>query len=222
MMVDLSAAFDMVDFDILLLKLELFGLNREALGWMRSYLTGRSQSVSVDGCLSLPLSITCGVPQGSILGPLLYILYTNDIPYLAHQHLVTAAQPEPYCHQCGGTVCYVDDSTYSIAKSDPVALSSSLTNQYQAISQYMSANKLVINDDKTDLLVLGTKAVKDKRERVNMKAGIHIIKPSKQVKLLGCTVSENLKWRQHILDNEMSMEGKTTYKKGQWAGNDLS
>ena len=74
----------------------------------------------------------------------------------------------------------------------------------------MSANKLVINDDKTDLLVLGTKAIKEKRARVTMKAGIHTIKPSKQVKLLGCTVSENLKWRQHILDSEMSMVRQLT------------
>ena len=106
MMIDLSAAFDMVDYDILLQKLELFGLNSIALKWMKSYLTGRFQSVFVDGHLSPPLSITCGVPQGSILGPLLYILYTNDIPDLFHQHQVSVTQPVPCCHQCGGTVCY--------------------------------------------------------------------------------------------------------------------
>ena len=68
----------------------------------------------------------------------------------------------------------------------------------------------MINDDKTDLLVLGTKASKEKRVRLTMKAGIHTIKPSKQVKLLGCTVSENLKWRQHIIDSEMSMVRQLT------------
>ena len=79
MMVDLSAAFDMVDHSILLQKLQLFGLDNRAVAWMKSYLTSRCQSVYVDGCLSPPLSIPCGVPQGSILGPLMYILYTNDI-----------------------------------------------------------------------------------------------------------------------------------------------
>jgi hypothetical protein len=88
MMVDLSAAFDMVDHDILLKKLQLFGLDDMALSWMKSYLSGNCQSVYVDGCLSPPLDIACGVPQGSILGPLLYTLFTNDIPDLVHTHLL--------------------------------------------------------------------------------------------------------------------------------------
>ena len=205
MMVDLSAAFDMVDYDILLQKLELYGLDVGSLAWVRSYLTGRYQSVFVDGCLSPPLSIPCGVPQGSILGPLLYILYTNDIPDLAHKHPVSVLQPAPYCNECGGTVCYVDDSTYCLASPDPAALSRGLTNQYKSISNYMAANKLVINDEKTHLLVLGTKAMKEKKDMVTLQAGKHTILPSRQEKLLGCNVSENLKWRNHILDNEKSM-----------------
>ena len=77
MMIDLSAAFDMVDHPLLLEKLRLFGLEEEVIQWFQSYLTGRSQSVFIDGCLSPPLDIECGVPQGSILGPLMYIIFTN-------------------------------------------------------------------------------------------------------------------------------------------------
>ena len=210
MMIDLSAAFDMVDYNILLLKLEQFGLDSIAISWMKSYLTKRSQSVYVDGCLSPPLNIECGVPQGSILGPLLYILYTNDIPDLAHSHPVSCTQPAPYCQGCGGTVCYVDDSTYSLAKSDPDALSSGLTDQYQVISKYMASNKLVINADKTHLLVLGTRSMNERRNMVSMQADNHTILPSKQEKLLGCIVSDNLKWRKHILENEQSMVRQLT------------
>ena len=205
MMVDLSAAFDMVDHNILLQKLELFGLDRQAITWTRSYLTARSQSVSVDGCISPPLDIVCGVPQGSILGPLMYILYTNDIPDLAHHHPVSCTTPAPYCHRCGGTVCYVDDSTLSLARSDPIALSGELTEKYKVISEYMAANKLVINADKTHLLVLGTKAMEEKRGLVSILADEHTIKPSRQEKLLGCIVSDNLKWKHHILDHEQSL-----------------
>ena len=205
MMVDLSAAFDMVDHSILLQKLQQFGLDDKAISWMNSYLTKRQQSVFVDGCLSPPKDIVCGVPQGSILGPLMYILYTNDIPDLAHNHTVTSSLPAPYCHGCGGTVCYVDDTTYSLAEKDPVALSSGLTEQYQVVSKYMAANKLVINPDKTHLLVLGSRAMSERRNLVSLQADGHVITPSKQEKLLGCIVSENLKWRNHILDHEQSM-----------------
>jgi hypothetical protein len=89
MMIDLSAAFDMVDHELLLKKLELFGLTEGALAWFRSYLSDRSQVVCVDGCNSPPLAVDCGVPQGSILGPLLYILFTYDIPNLVHEHPVS-------------------------------------------------------------------------------------------------------------------------------------
>ena len=85
-MVDLSAAFDMVDHNLLLKKLELLGLDEKTLRWVNSYLSKRTQSVYVDGCLSPPLPVVCGVPQGSILGPLFYVLFTNEIPDLVHNH----------------------------------------------------------------------------------------------------------------------------------------
>ena len=68
MMIDLSAAFDMVDYSILIDKLEMFGLDPQSLRWMNSYLRGRTQSVTIDGCLSPSLEIEYGVPQRSILG----------------------------------------------------------------------------------------------------------------------------------------------------------
>ena len=105
MMVDLSAAFDMVDHKLLLEKLELFGLDENALQWVSSYLSQRYQSVCVDGCLSPPLPVDCGVPQGSILGPLFYVLFTSEIPDLVHEHPIDVQAPQPYCSQCGSTVC---------------------------------------------------------------------------------------------------------------------
>ena len=79
-MLDMSAAFDVVDHQILLEKLTLYGFEDCAQSWIRSYLTDRSQRVYVEGSLSDALPLDCGVPQGSILGPLLYIVYTNYLP----------------------------------------------------------------------------------------------------------------------------------------------
>ena len=205
MMVDLSAAFDMVDHPLLLEKLRLFGLEENVLSWIQSYLTNRTQSVFIDGCLSPPLAVKCGVPQGSILGPLMYILFTNDVPDLVHGHPINYKEPQPSCSTCGGTVCYVDDSTYSFGHSCPTILSNTLTQQYNDISNYMAANKLVINDDKTHLVVMGRKKMDRKRQEVTLQAGQHIIKPSCTEKLLGGIISQDLKWKEHIIGSEQSM-----------------
>ena len=205
MMIDLSAAFDMVDYSLLLDKLALFELEAEVTQWLQSYLTGRSQSVLVDGCLSPPLNIEFGVPQGSILGPLMYIIFTNDIPDLVHDHAISYDMPEPHCSGCGSTVCYVDDATFSVSHSDPAILSQKLTNQYKRIEEYMAANKLVINGDKTHLVVMGSKAHTAKRQDVRLQAGDHNILPSSTEKLLGGIISQDLKWKQHLLDSDQSL-----------------
>ena len=86
-MLDLSAAFGMVDLNLLLEKLIIYGFHENAIEWIKSYLIERSQKVLIDGALSDPKNVEVGVPQGSILGPLFYILFTNNLPEVLHKHL---------------------------------------------------------------------------------------------------------------------------------------
>ena len=79
-LLDMSAAFDIVDHSLLLRKLELYGFGCDSVKWIESYLSNRSQCVSISGCLSKLLPVSTGVPQGSILGPVFYTLFTNELP----------------------------------------------------------------------------------------------------------------------------------------------
>ena len=86
-MVDLSAAFDLVDHGLLVKKLEVMGFNQNAVAWFRSYLADRQQCVQIDGKFSEFRKVDTGVPQGSVLGALLYILYVNELPEVIHHHM---------------------------------------------------------------------------------------------------------------------------------------
>ena len=82
--IDLKKAFDTVNHNILLQKLEHYGIRENALLWFKSYLTDRKQFVSLNGTNSKIKSITCGVPQGSVLGPILFLFYINDLPNISN------------------------------------------------------------------------------------------------------------------------------------------
>ena len=195
-LIDMSAAFDVVDSDLLLAKLELYGFSRHARQWVWSYMTDRSQVVCLEGALSSSLRVSVGVPQGSILGPLLYIIFTNELPEVIHQEVCLAQQSEGVrdrpvmstgCLQCGSLVCYADDSTYCTSDPDPQNLSRKLSEQYSRLAKFLGANRLKVNDDKTHTLVLTTSQLRRKRANMNIlvEIGGELSEPSEVERLLG-------------------------------------
>ena len=204
----MSAAFDVVDHDILLGKLKLYGFDEDTLKWIENYLSGRTQSVYIDGSFSSFLPVEVGVPQGSILGPLCYVLFTNDLPetVLETRSHVHWSHMTTHCAECGGLCCFADDSTFSVSSSDQDILTQKLSDGYSILADYMTNNCLKLNDDKTHLLVMTTR---QKQRLLNMEVQINtraeVIKPIKYEKLLGIFIQDDLKWSEYIQNIDKSL-----------------
>ena len=227
---DQSAAFDLCDHYLLIEKLKLMGVQEIAINWFRSYLSRRKQSCMVDGHMSPPLDIpSCGVPQGSIGGPILWLVFTCDQPDVIHEHVVDRKVADRGCSSevagmagdqvgrnqarasdeggggCGVMVGYVDDGAYSYASEDSTVLSNVLTYKYNKLAEWMNSNKLVINPEKTHLMVMGSRKHRNKRKDVRMVAGDHIIVPTESEKLLGGILHQDLGWGLLIRDHKASL-----------------
>ena len=146
-LLDLSAAFDTVDHDILLTRLQKsYGVGGTALAWISSFIQGRQQSVTFNGHQSTRIQLKYGVPQGSVLGPLLFILYTSDVISIAASLGV-------------GAHSYADDSQlylYCLAV-DLTTAALRLAECIKRVEGWMKSNRLKLNSDKTQFLWLGSR-----------------------------------------------------------------
>jgi len=140
---DLSAAFDTVDHDILLFRLQQrFGVTGKPLLWFKSYLSNRMQYVSVDGAASSDHALQCGVPQGSVLGPILYVLYTSPLSDIVKKFNLSYH-------------FYADDSQLYLSfqptiPSDRDLAVSNIERCVHEIDHWMLINRLKLNKDKTE------------------------------------------------------------------------
>ena len=157
-LLDLSAAFDTVDRSVLLRRLQTsFGISGAPLDSFKSYLSARSQRVSIRGALSDSLPLDWGVPQGSCLGPLLYVIYSSKLFNIIERH-------PPNSH------CYADDSQiYFSFKSDDLSSQqdaiTALKNCIDDICSWIEHDKLLLNDEKTQFLVI---SIQQQLSKVNI------------------------------------------------------
>ena len=184
-LLDLSAAFDTVDHDVLLNRLSAsFGVKGSALQWFASYLSNRSQRVSFDRKLSEKFQLTCGVPQGSCLGPLLFTIYASKLFQVIKEYL-------PQAH------AYADDTQlYLSFRADSTSSQNDAVNAMErcvdAIRCWMIKDKLCLNGSKTEFIIIGTKQQLAKVNIDSLCVGDTSIVPVTSVKNLGFWFNEHI------------------------------
>ena len=176
---DFSKAFDTVDHEILLKKLYHYGIRGSAYDWFYSYLSDRKQYVTYNGFSSATKCVTCGVPQGSILGPLLFLIYIND-----------------RCGVCEYTtpILFADDTNLFCCGNYLGVMEKKVNSELTQISTWLKVNKLSLNVKKTHYMVFTRK----KRQiRLNIKIDGHSIAEVQDTKFLGVYIDNKLNWKKH-------------------------
>jgi hypothetical protein len=186
LLLDLSAAFDTVNHSILLTKLkQQFGITGTVLDWFKSYLDGRSFTVTIDRCKSKRCFLRIGVPQGSILGPILLILYTKELETIVKKH--------------GFNIHLYADDTQLYIEFNPLCqnmtnIEENLINCLKEVKDWMTSNRLKLNSDKTEILTVQTKHNSSIRsfKAIELEPGEEAIETSKIVKSLDLYYSMNI------------------------------
>ena len=176
---DLSKAFDTLDHSILLNKLDNYGIRGAALSWFSSYIHNRFQYVSLSGVHSSKQTIHCGVPQGSILGPLLFLIYINDLPNATSKfHFIL----------------YADDTNLLHKGHDINTLVNDINTEIPKITSWFRSNKLHLNAKKSTTIIFHPKQKQIISSDLNIIIDNTRVPLSHSTKFLGVTLDENLTW----------------------------
>ena len=173
---DLPKAFDTCNHQILFNKLQHYGIRSKAIQWFKSYLSSRSQYVSVDGHSSSYLSVTCGVLQGSVLGPRLFLLYINDLSNSSNTL---------------SFYLFADDKKFYFALNNVKQLQKVVNKELKHVKKWLDANKRVLTDDKTNLVIFHSPQ-NLLEESVTIKISKEHVKQTKYVKFLCHLLDESL------------------------------
>ena len=199
-MLDLQKAFDTVDHDILCRKLKAMGV--ESVEWFRSYLSGRTQAIHVNNTMSDFDNIVCGVPQGSILGPLLFLCYVNDMSISISESCKL--------------ILYADDSAILYSHKNPDVISQVLGSEIENCSKWLIDNKLSLHLGKTESVMFGSKRKLNKVKDFIVQCNGNAIKSQKSVKYLGVQLDNDLSGASIVNDIVKKVNGriKFMYRQG--------
>ena len=186
--IDIRKAFDSIDHAILPQKLAYYGVSQLEHTWFQSYLANRQQQCHVNGSLSTKKEIICGVPQGSILGPLLFLIYINDLPN---------------CLKKTAPCLYADDTQIFASFHDPVELANDINSDFLNVTNWLNVNKLQSHSSKTKLMIIGSKQnlnniAGDLNSSITMNN--NLLSSVVSNKCLGVDIDKTLSFRIHIED----------------------
>ena len=179
---DFSKAFDTVNHSILLEKLSHYGIRGHANNWVHSYLDNRKQFVSFNDVSSNMQDVNCGVPQGSILGPLLFLIYINDLSSVSDKLF---------------TYMFADDTNVFSAGDNLRDLEVLINNELSLVCEWLKSNKLSLNVDKTHFMVFSPTKMKSSYD-VQLSIENKAIEKVTHTKFLGVILDEKLNWKPHV------------------------
>ena len=180
---DLKKAFDTVDHDILLRKLYKYGIRGNVWHLIKSYLCNRSQYVSYNTQNSSTKGIQCGVPQGSILGPLFFIIYINDLSNVSQKIF---------------SILFADDTNIFIQGNNLPQLIHDLQTELSTLVDWLNTNKLTINLAKTYFMIFHKSRHKETSNNLKLELNGKCIEEVQEIKFLGVVIDNDLSWQSHI------------------------
>ena len=196
LLLDQSAAYDLLDHTILLEKLALYNFSEDSIQWFKSYLSGRSQSVQVEAQQSTVEELgDHAAPQGSVLGGILFLINENDFPA---------------CRDEGDSVLFVDDDTDVVSDKDPDSLIVKIQHEADLSCSWLKDNRMVVAGEKSKLLIVGTRGLKKNKlgqRTLSIMVDGKRVEESPSEKLLGVIVNNHMTWHEHLYGEDWRTDG---------------